>query len=119
MTTIDRKGNITHTKGDTFALTLFDVKLDDVLIIFAGWKAKLVVRTTPDAVTEILALTETAGIDLSTKGQVAIMADAAAIMKDIPARNYYVYDLEITDDEGNVDTWFSNKRFTITEEVAW
>lgn len=115
MTKIDTQGNITHIKGDTFALTFSEVKLDGVTIDFTDYTIKFVVKDS-SRVNTILSLTEADGIDITTNGQIALEA-SAAIMAEIPAKNY-IYDLEVTDADGNVDTWFNGKKFTILQDVA-
>jgi len=111
MTVIDRDGNITHVKGDTFGLTFIDVKLDGVLINWVGYKMELVVRTSAGSSVVVLELTEVSGggIDLSVNGQI-VMIKSATIMKTISARDY-VYSWKVTNPSGIVDTWFSSKRF--------
>lgn len=115
MTSLDRYANITHVKGDTFALTFTDVKLDGVDIVWTGWKMNFVVKTSPSSSITILELDETAGINLTVTGQISISA-SAAVMDLIPARRY-VYSLIVEDANGVVCTWLNNKRFEIIAKV--
>lgn len=115
MTTIDTNGNITHIKGDTFALTFTSVKQDGVTINWTGYTMKFTAKEYPGA-TPIISLTQTSGINLSTNGQISIR-ESASTMAGITPKNY-VYDLEVTDASGNVDTWFNNKNLTVLQDIA-
>ncbi len=115
MTTIDTSGNITHVKGDTFSLTFTLVKQDGVTINWTGYTMKFTVKEYPGA-TSVLSLTHTSGINLLTNGQISISA-SASIMSAISPKNY-IYDLEVIDASGNVDTWFNNKNFTVLQDIA-
>lgn len=116
MTTMNSSGDITTTKGDTFLIPFTNVQSGGSDIDFTGYTARFMVRTSPKESSPVLSLDETNGIDLSVAGQITITAPPAS-MNMVPRS--YVYDLEITDDSGVVQTWFNNRKFTVTDEVAW
>lgn len=115
MTTMDANGKITHVKGDTFYVKLESIKIDDVTINWTGYHAKFVAKTAVGG-TKIIDLSDTSGIDITTNGTM-IIQKAAAEMALIKARSY-VYDLEVTNPSGVVDTWLNNLPLEIAEEVA-
>lgn len=115
MTTMDSDGKITIVRGDTFYLELANIEIDGAIIDWTNYKARFVVKTAIGG-KKIMDLSELDGIDLSTSGKMNIEKNAE-FMKLLSARNY-VYDLEITDPDGIVDTWFNNKTLEIKDEVA-
>ena len=115
MTTVDSDGKITHVKGDTFYVKLESIKIDDVTINWTGYHAKFVAKTAPGGKT-IIDLSDTSGINITTNGEM-IITKTAATMASIGA-GAYVYDLQITNPSGVVDTWLNKLPLIITEEVA-
>ena len=108
MTQVDKNGNIIHIEGDTFKLTLFDIKDDGVAFDFTNYKATLKCVDSDDVV--LFTLTEATGIALLDGTM--ILTDPDGIIKALTQGTYY-YSLKITDDGGNTDTWFYNKNFIV------
>lgn len=116
MTYMDKNGDIHAIKGDTFDLLLYDIKEDDVLIPFTGWKAKFQARVYPNDTECVIDLDETSGIDLTTAGIIRIINSAAAM--ELLNACEYVYDLELTRADNTVETWFLKKKLFLEQDTA-
>ncbi len=115
MTSIDEKGNIRHTKGDTFQIVFPSIKIDGVDINWSGCSAKIQVKESPENTNHIVELTSPAEIDLSENGKMTWTK--AASYWNIKAKTYF-YDFQYTDANGIVSTWFNNKQFIIEQDVT-
>lgn len=109
MTTMDENGNIHHVAGDTFDLNLVDIKEDDVVINWTGWKHELKVFSAAGKTT-LLSFTEESGIDVSIPG--------ALRFKKLPneitlTTGQYYFDWTVTRPDGTVETWLNNKLFFV------
>jgi hypothetical protein len=114
MTHIDAKGNIIHTRGDSFSITIYDILIDGVQPpSWLNWKVSFQVKINPKAETKIIDLNETDGIDLSVPGMFIITKKD---MNNIPVQNY-VFEIQVTDPNGFISTWLQNKSFVVTEDV--
>lgn len=115
MTRMDNDGNIFTTRGDTFKLSLINIKENGVLINWTGWQAQLQVRENPNSVNTVIAFSDLDGIDLTIPGKLVVVK-AAADMNKI-AKGYF-YDLQMIRPTGEVETWFRAKHFYVEQDVA-
>lgn len=109
MTTMDENGNIRHIAGDTFDLHLVDIKEDNIVINWAGWKHSLKVFKQIGGIT-IFSLDETDGIDITIPGVLRFRKGKEYTV--IPTGVYH-YDWITTRPDGTVETWFNNKLFIV------
>jgi len=117
-TKILKDGTIEAIRGDSFVLSL-KIQKDGVDVNFDGWKAKLQVRTDPESEDKVIDIDEESGIDLSVPGFITITIDKEEM--DFEPRSgddAYVYDLEMTDNNGIRKTWLFNKKFNFYRDTA-
>lgn len=119
MTTINSRWEIRTKRNDTFKLEFYNVKENNQLLNMDGWFIRLVVRESPESKDPILefysAKGEDGNIDNTEIGKIVIYCGKTYM--DIPARTY-CYDLEVTRGDGIVETWISNKKFIVEEDIA-
>lgn len=116
-TDIAKRLDITCRKGDTFKLTMEVTDANGAAVDFSAFLDLLIqVRPTDeDTSTPVLELV-LADFDVSTIGTIVATKDAAT-MADVEA-GMYVYDFQLTDQDGFVTTWFYGI-FKINDDVAF
>lgn len=116
MTDLDKKGEITNTLGDTLYLYFPTVTENSISVDWTGWTAKMQIKEKATDTTALVSITDTTGIDLSVNGKLTITIPAST-MVDLPIGNY-VWDLQMTRSDGRVETWFTNSKMRIVQDVT-
>lgn len=109
MLQIDSKNRITLTRGDTAVLKLYlkDARAKSVNI---GENCSCILTVKENTDTDAVLIQITA-----KDGSFTFLPEHTKHMK----YGNYVYDVQVTMDEGNVYTVIPPSRFTIGEEVTW
>ncbi len=103
--------NLFHYAGDTFPIAL-RISVAGVAFNFDSYKGKMQIRKKPDDTTPILEI----GNDCFTFTTGRIAIEKSAELMAIPKGTYY-YDIELTDANNRVKTWFAGT-FTISRDIT-
>lgn len=101
--------NFTTKRGDTFKRVTFQININELPLDLTDGDVKMQLRKEAGGV---IALEPALTIFDAENGQFAI--DEQII--NIPACNYK-YDIQVTTEDGNVNTWISGL-FTITDDIT-
>lgn len=106
----DKGVDITLTRGDTLFLPLLLKKGDDVYIPAEGSSIRFAMKEKYKDPDEAVLIVKSIPIDT------LLLELEPEDTKPLEMKKTYVYDIELTDEAGHVDTFMSGK-FTIGEEV--
>jgi hypothetical protein len=111
MTWMDEDGTIHHVRGDTFSLTMTEVKdSDGDLIVWSNYKMSLIVKSDPNNEDSVLDFSEEDGIDLTTPGLILIKKDTDEIEL---ATEVYYYDWKVINPSNEIDTWIHQAKLIV------